>query len=65
MINKGLTPDAITRLLNFQDYFVNAMAFPNKQDPFPELAKEVALPKPKEIASASDSRDLRRRRRKR
>ena len=49
----------------FQDYFVNAMAFPNKQDPFPELAKEVALPKPKEIASASDSRDLRRRRRKR
>ncbi|HBD23595.1 MAG TPA: drug:proton antiporter [Oceanospirillaceae bacterium] len=49
----------------FQDYFVNAMAFPNKQDPFPELAKEVALPKPKEIASAADSRDLRRRRRKR
>ena len=49
----------------FQDYFVNAMAFPNKQDPFPELAKEVALPKPKEIASASDSLDLRRRRRKR
>ena len=49
----------------FQDYFVHAMAFPNKQDPFPELAKEVALPKPKEIASAADSRDLRRRRRKR
>ena len=49
----------------FQDYFVNAMAFPNKQDPFPELAKEVALPKPKEIASAADSRDPRRRRRKR
>ena len=49
----------------FQDYFVNAMAFPNKQDPFPELAKEVALPKPKEIASTADSRDLRRRRRKR
>lgn len=49
----------------FQDYFVNAMAFPNKQDHFPELAKEVALPKPKEIASATDSRDPRRRRRKR
>lgn len=49
----------------FQDYFVNAMAFPNKQDPFPELAKEVVLPKPKETSSTADSRDLRRRRRKR
>jgi uncharacterized 2Fe-2S/4Fe-4S cluster protein (DUF4445 family) len=49
----------------FQDYFVNAMAFPNKQDPFPELAKEVVLPKPKETSSTADSRDNRRRRRKR
>ncbi|MGB0446537.1 MAG: ASKHA domain-containing protein [Pseudomonadales bacterium] len=49
----------------FQDYFVNAMAFPNKQDPFPELAKEVVLPRPKETSSTADSRDLRRRRRKR
>lgn len=49
----------------FQDYFVNAMAFPNKQDPFPELAKEVVLPKPKETSATADSRDNRRRRRKR
>ena len=29
---------------NFQQHFVNAMAFPNKIDKFPKLAKEVQLP---------------------
>ena len=29
---------------NFQQHFVNAMAFPNKTDKFPNLAKEVELP---------------------
>ena len=29
---------------NFQQHFVNAMAFPNKIDKFPKLAKEVELP---------------------
>ena len=29
---------------NFQEHFVNAMAFPNKIDKFPNLAKEVELP---------------------
>ncbi|MGI9364098.1 MAG: ASKHA domain-containing protein [Rhizobiaceae bacterium] len=28
----------------FQDHFVNAMAFPNKQDRFPRLEAEVSLP---------------------
>ena len=30
--------------LNFQQHFVNAMAFPNKIEKFPNLAKEVELP---------------------
>ena len=28
----------------FQEHFVNAMALPNKVEPFPELAKAVELP---------------------
>lgn len=32
---------------NFQQLFVNAMAMPNKVDPFPELAKVVTLPERK------------------
>ena len=32
----------------FQEHFVNAMAFPNKVEPFPNLAAAVALPKPRE-----------------
>ncbi|MGJ7040077.1 uncharacterized 2Fe-2S/4Fe-4S cluster protein (DUF4445 family) [Shinella sp. BE166] len=32
---------------NFQQLFVNAMALPNKVDPFPELAKVVTLPERK------------------
>lgn len=35
---------------NFQQLFVNAMAMPNKVDPFPELAKVVALPERKVLS---------------
>ena len=34
---------------DFQSLFVNAMALPNKADPFPELAKQVSLPAPKTV----------------
>ena len=36
----------------FQHHFVNAMAIPNKQEPFPELAKVVELPAPKQAAES-------------
>ena len=36
----------------FQEHFVNAMAFPNKVDPFPKLAAEVTLPA-KSVAQTS------------
>jgi len=38
----------------FQDHFVNAMAFPNKVDGFPKLAKVVKLPE-KKAASVTDN----------
>lgn len=47
----------------FQEYFVDAMAIPNKRDPFPILFAEVRQPAPKAIAS-KDSNGRRRRRRK-
>ncbi len=34
----------------FQDYFVDAMAFPNKTDPFPNLFSLVTRPAVKEVA---------------
>ena len=45
----------------FQAHFVDAMAIPNKRDPFPELAKVLAMPLPK-AASAEDGGRRRRRR---
>ena len=45
----------------FQAHFVDAMAIPNKRDPFPELAKVLALPLPK-AASQEDGGRRRRRR---
>ncbi|MEM8749583.1 MAG: ASKHA domain-containing protein [Pseudomonadota bacterium] len=36
----------------FQEHFVNAMAFPNKVDPFPRLEAEVKLPEKRVLASA-------------
>jgi len=49
----------------FQELFVDAMAFPNKVDPFPELAKAVNLPATKtvELGSKDSTRGRRRRRR--
>lgn len=38
----------------FQDHFVNAMAFPNKVDPFPKLAAEVLLPVRSSDSSGND-----------
>lgn len=51
----------------FQDYFVNAMALPNKVDTFPILAQSVVFPAPKAIDSGSgdDGGGRRRRRRRR
>ena len=44
----------------FQDYFVDAMAFPNKTDPFPHLFSTVSRPAEK-IITVSSSRKRRRR----
>ncbi len=38
----------------FQEHFVNAMALPNKVEPFPNLAKAVELPAPREPAMAGE-----------
>ncbi len=48
---------------SFQHHFVNAMAIPNKEAPFPELAKVVSLPTPKQ-ATDTDRRGRRGRRRR-
>ena len=48
----------------FQDYFVNAMAFPNKTDAFPKLFSVVTKPEPKILSNGRvDGRPRRRRRR--
>lgn len=47
----------------FQDYFVDAMAFPNKTDEFPNLFSEVVRPEEKAQLSATESTGRRRRRR--
>ncbi|MES0879373.1 ASKHA domain-containing protein [Roseibium sp. SCP14] len=49
----------------FQEHFVNAMALPNKVDPFPHLRSEVGLPEPKQLADQDNSGSERRRRRRR
>ena len=45
----------------FQDYFVDAMAFPNKTDPFPNLFSEVTKPLDKIVTAAPGVRKRRRR----
>jgi uncharacterized 2Fe-2S/4Fe-4S cluster protein (DUF4445 family) len=45
----------------FQDYFVDAMAFPNKTDSFPHLFARVSRPAEKMIADAGAGRKRRRR----
>jgi len=49
----------------FQEHFVNAMAFPNKVEPFPNLATAVDLPKSADGADADENNAARRRRRRR
>ncbi|MDO6963325.1 ASKHA domain-containing protein [Rhizobium alvei] len=50
---------------HFQQLFIDAMALPNKVDPFPELAKVVTLPERKVIVAGGDEGGGRRRRRDR
>ena len=47
----------------FQEHFIEAMALPHKTHPFPNLAREVSLPKPKEAAPPKGETRTRRRRR--
>ena len=46
----------------FQDYFVDAMAFPNKTDDFPQLFSRVARPEPKLVTESAGASRKRRRR---
>ncbi|MFK7902979.1 MAG: ASKHA domain-containing protein [Nitratireductor sp.] len=39
---------------DFQTHFVNAMAIPNKVEPFPKLSEQVALPKQSEAGTNGD-----------
>jgi len=48
----------------FQDYFVDAMAFPNKRDPFPNLFSVVKRPEAKTATIESDRKRPRRRSRR-
>jgi len=50
---------------HFQQLFIDAMAMPNKVDPFPELAKVVTLPERKVITGGGEDGGGRRRRRER
>jgi uncharacterized 2Fe-2S/4Fe-4S cluster protein (DUF4445 family) len=45
----------------FQEYFVDAMAIPNKKDDFPRLFENVTRPVPKSVASGQPGRRRRRR----
>ena len=47
----------------FQEHFIEAMALPHKTHPFPNLAKVVSLPEPKQAAKAERESGSRRRRR--
>ena len=51
----------------FQEHFVNAMAIPNKVDPFPRLRQAVTLPEPRQMPEPGDGEEDggRRRRRRR
>ncbi|MEM6614918.1 MAG: ASKHA domain-containing protein [Pseudomonadota bacterium] len=48
---------------NFQGHFVNAMALPNKADPFPNLASAVTLPERSADNATDAEQPVRRRRR--
>jgi uncharacterized 2Fe-2S/4Fe-4S cluster protein (DUF4445 family) len=47
----------------FQEHFVNAMALPNKVDPFPHLRAAVTLPERKSVEPGESGAGRRRRRR--
>ena len=49
----------------FQEHFVNAMALPNKVDPFPNLRSAIELPERKDLPAADSAGGERRRRRRR
>ncbi|HCH32230.1 MAG TPA: drug:proton antiporter [Oceanospirillaceae bacterium] len=49
---------------DFQQLFIDAMAFPNKVDAFPELEKVVTLPATKEVKAETESGEKKRRRRR-
>jgi uncharacterized 2Fe-2S/4Fe-4S cluster protein (DUF4445 family) len=48
----------------FQDYFVDAMAFPHKRAVFSKLAQQIDLPAPRAVTGASQLDGRRRRRKK-
>ncbi|HMB46950.1 MAG TPA: ASKHA domain-containing protein, partial [Afifellaceae bacterium] len=75
LLNKGYRreiEDLVTRIEKietamepkFQEHFVNAMAFPNKVEPFPHLEAAVKLPQKKASASTSGGEAGGRRRRR-
>jgi len=45
----------------FQEHFVNAIGFPNRVEPFPNLTAAVKMPERKEAAAAGEGRRRRRR----
>ena len=49
---------------NFQQLFIDAMAFPNKVDAFPELEKVVTLPLVKSANAETEGGEKKRRRRR-
>ncbi len=49
---------------DFQQLFIDAMAFPNKVDAFPELEKVVTLPPIKEVKAETETGEKKRRRRR-
>jgi uncharacterized 2Fe-2S/4Fe-4S cluster protein (DUF4445 family) len=49
---------------DFQQLFIDAMAFPNKVDAFPELKKVVTLPPIKEVKAETETGEKKRRRRR-
>ena len=49
----------------FQEYFIDAMAVPNKTDPFEELGRVVRFPAPKPKAEAGEGDERKRRSRRR
>ena len=58
-VNKAERIETATET-DFQDYFVAAMAFPHKTDPYPNLFSVVERPSPKVVEQAEGRRRRRR-----